>query len=128
MTVAYVDTSCVLAVALDEPGSAALARRLSSIDTLISVNLLEAELRAALARERVEFDAAALAGISWIVPGRPLSDEIAHVIAAGPLRGADTWHLAAALYVAEEHGELAFLTLDARQRSVARALGFRAHE
>lgn len=50
--------------------------------------------------------------------------EIARVPAAGYVRGADCWRLAAALYVAPEPGELSFVTLDARQREVAAALGF----
>ena len=43
----------------------------------------------------------------------------------GYVRGADLWHLACALYVAASPGELTFLTLDERQRTVAKALGFK---
>ena len=43
---------------------------------------------------------------------------------AGYLRGADLWHVAAALFVAHEPGSIAFLTLDRRQRAVADTLGF----
>ena len=38
--------------------------------------------------------------------------------------GADLWHLAAAIHVTPEPGDLTFLTLDRRQREVAAALGF----
>lgn len=124
MKVAYVDTSCLVAVLLGEPGGREMARRLKSQDELVAANLLEAELRSVLAREGVTTDAMAL-GVSWIVPDRPLSAEIARVLAAGSVRGADCWHLAAALYLAPDPSELTFLTLDRRQRDVALAVGFR---
>ena len=52
--VAYVDTSCLVAIAFGEAGSRKLATRLRSFDRLMSSNVLEAELRSALAREEVE--------------------------------------------------------------------------
>jgi hypothetical protein len=48
------------------------------------------------------------------------------VLDAGYLRGADCWHVATALYVSPEPSRLSFLTLDERQRDVARTLGFRS--
>jgi len=48
------------------------------------------------------------------------------VFAAGQVRGADAWHLATALWLTRHPAELPFLTLDARQREVASALGFPA--
>ena len=48
MSIAYVDTSVLTAIAFDEPGAAALARQLDEFARLISSNMLEAELRAAL--------------------------------------------------------------------------------
>lgn len=66
---AYVDTSVIAAIALNEVGSNDHARRLENFSQLISSNLLEA---------------------------------------------------------APEPGEIAFVTLDNRQRSIAVALGFRA--
>lgn len=125
MNVAYVDTSCLVAIAFGERGASALARRLDGFDELISANLLEAELRAAFVREDVDPHPDSLAALSWVVPDRPLHAEIARVLAAGYVRGADCWHLAAALYVAREPAEISFLTLDERQRGVARKLGFR---
>ena len=56
MTVAYVDTSVLVAIAFGEPGSAALGRRLG---TFLSSNLLEAELRAAYSHEERHFSGAA---------------------------------------------------------------------
>ena len=55
---------------------------------------------------------------------RPLSEQIARVLEAGYVRGADCWHLATALYIAPDPGEIVFLTLDHRQRDIAKALGF----
>ncbi len=126
MRAAYVDTSCLVAIVFGEGGSTALARRLGEFDLLIASNVLEAELRAALAREGAPTDAAVLNGISWLMPDRPLSREITTVLAAGHLRGADLWHVACALFLVESPRELPFLTLDERQGAVARKLGFPA--
>lgn len=125
MKIAYVDTSCLVAIAFGERGGKALARRLDGFDELVSSNLLEAELLAAFAREKVHPDAALLETIAWIVPDRPLHEEIGRVLAAGYVRGADCWHLASALYLAEDPSSISFVTVDERQHGVARSLGFR---
>jgi hypothetical protein len=125
MRLAYVDTSCVVAIALAEPGATALARRLGRFQRLISSNLMEAELRSALAREGVEEDSQSLLGwFSWVHPNRPLSAEFREILAIGHARGADLWHLGCALFLRRRLAGLAFLTLDRRQRELARALGF----
>jgi len=124
MNVAYIDTSALVAITFGEDGGSALAGRLEGFDELLSSNLLEAELRSALARERVSGGGHILTWITWILPSRPLSKEIDQVLAAGYLRGADLWHLACALYVSEKPEQLAFVSLDERQREVADALGF----
>ena len=118
----YLDSSVVVAILLDEPGAGAMARKLASYEAVSSI-LLEAEVRAALARESVPVDDRVFDGIGWVLPQRPLSPEIGRVMAAGYVRGADLFHLACALHV---YGELAgdFLTLDAAQREIAGALGF----
>ena len=72
MSVAYVDSSVLTAIAFDEPGATAHARKLDGFARVISSNLLEAELRAAFARE------------------------FAAVLETGTLRGADLWHVAMA--------------------------------
>ncbi len=122
---AYVDGSCVVAIAFGEPGATALARRLRTYDELVTSNLLEAELHSAFAREGVPPPPELTAALSWIIPDRPLRPEIEKVLAAGYVRGADCWHLATALYLAGNPGALSFLTLDEHQGEVARALGFR---
>ena len=72
MSVAYVDTSTLVAIAFEEPGASQAGERLEGFSRLLSSNLLEAELRAAFARERLGFDAAVLSGIEWILPDRPV--------------------------------------------------------
>lgn len=124
MSAAYVDTSALVAVAFGERGAAALASRLGTFPRLLSSNLLEAEIRAACSRERVVVSERLLANLEWVLPDRPLGLEITAVLAAGYLRGADLWHVAAALYVAPAPGDLTFITRDRRQRTVAAALGF----
>lgn len=124
MKVAYIDTSCLVALAFGERGATALARRLRTFDELVSSNLLEAELRGVFAREEVAFLDDLIAPLTWILPDRPLGAELQFALIAGYLRGADLWHVATALYLAEDPGDLTFLTLDQRQRDVAGSLGF----
>ena len=124
MSVAYVDTSCLVAIAFGERGATALARKLGGFDELVSSNLLEAELRSAFRREHVEFDASILATLSWLIPDRPLTDEIERVLDAGYVRGADCWHLASALYLTPDPASISFLTLDEPQKKAAKVLGF----
>ena len=121
---AYVDTSALLAIALTEPDGPATARRLATFPLLVSSNLLEAEMRSAMAREGSEFVPDRLARVRWVMPTRPLTPEIATALRAGYLRGADLWHLASALYAARAMPALAFITLDRRQQTVAASLGF----
>ncbi len=125
MKAAYVDTSCLVAIAFDEPERTEVASRLGEHEMLLSSNLLEAEFRAALARESADLDEALFSWITWVLPDRPLSAEITRVLGAAYLRGADLWHLSMAIYVTSDPADLTFLTLDQRQREVAEALGFR---
>ncbi len=125
MRVAYVDTSVLVAVAFEEPESEQIAQKLKGFDRLLTSNLTEAEFRSALVREGVENRGVELlGGLSWILPNRPLTSEIDRVIATGYVRGADLWHLACALFVSPQPGELSFVSLDARQTEVAQLLGF----
>jgi predicted nucleic acid-binding protein len=125
MKVAYVDTSVLVAIAFGEPESEETARKLEDFDRFLTSNLTEAEFRSALLREGVEDPGVELlAGLSWILPNRPLTSEIDRVIAAGCVRGADLWHLACALFVSPRPGDLSFVSLDGRQTEVAHLLGF----
>ncbi len=125
MSVAYVDTSALVAIAFQDLGVSGLDVRLEGFSRLLSSNLLEAELRAVFARERYRFDASLISGIDWVLPDRPLAPELATALEAGYLRGADLWHVATALYIGREPRDISFVTLDDRQRTVAEALGFR---
>ncbi|MDE2982197.1 MAG: PIN domain-containing protein [Gemmatimonadota bacterium] len=125
MSVAYVDTSVMVAIAFGEDGADALADRLNGFSRVISSNLLEAELRAACSREGCRVPTDLLDRIGWILTNRPLSDEIKTALGAGYLRGADLWHVATALYAAPDPGAISFITLNDSQARVAAALNFK---
>ena len=124
MSVAYVDSSALIAIAFAESRGGSSLANLLTFDRVIASNLLEAEVRSAFAREGLRFQLSPGLDIEWIFPDRPLTSEFARVLQAGYLRGADLWHVATALYVAVDLGEMFFVTLDGRQREVARTLGF----
>ena len=125
MKAAYVDTSCLVAIAFGEKGAASLGRRLEGFDELFSSNLLEAEFRASLVREEVDDATDLLSWFTWVLPDQPLSRELGEALAAGYLRGADLWHVGCALFLSDgKPSDLHFLTLDDRQRAVAEGLGF----
>lgn len=123
--VACVDSSLLVCIAFREPGWREHELRLNRYATLLSSNLLEAEVAAAHVRFGVLLDAGLFDGIQWVMPDRPLGEEIGRAAAAGHLRGADLWHLATALRVSARSGDIDFLTLDRRQAEAAGALGFR---
>ena len=125
MKVAYVDTSCLVAIAFGEPGAKRLGKRLAGFDHLVSAELMFAELRSAFAREKIPFVEGIVSGISRVFPDRPLDDECETALAAGYLRGADLWHVACALYVAKDPGLMHFVTLDTKQGVVVKKLGFK---
>ena len=123
MRLAYVDTSCLVAIAFGEPGHQVLARRLAGFDRLLTSNLTEAELRAALRREKVDGPGRLLDEITWVFPDRVLTAEYERILSGGYMKGADLFHLACALYLRSRLGELTFETVDQRQVAAARALG-----
>ena len=123
---AVVDTSCLVAVAFGEPAAPRTRARLGRFDRLFASALVEAELLAAFRREAVAADIADFTrGLALVSPDRPLSAELRRTADAGSLRGADMWHVACALFLSPDPGELTFLTLDDDQRAVARRLGFK---
>lgn len=127
MSVAYVDASVVVAILFGEAQATGLRRILRRYDELVAADLLTAEVLAAAHREGIaaESASAATAGITTLLPSRPLRKEIATALAAGQLRGGDLWHVACALYVAgDARDQLDFVTRDVPQRAVARRLGF----
>jgi PIN domain-containing protein len=126
LKVAYVDSSCLIAIAVGEPGHQALSERLARQEKLFSSNLLEAEVRSALARHgdnpRVKN---IVSWVEWVFPSRRLTRECDHILGAGYVKGSDLWHLACALFIRPKMQALSFFTLDGQQNAVARALGFR---
>ena len=124
MTLAYVDTSVLLAMSFQEPNGAGIASRLMDFSRIYSSVLLEAEVASACRRERTLVDITLIDQVEIIEPARSLRDEITRVLDAGYVRGADCFHLATALFIAPDARDLVFLTLDTRQRAVAKTLGF----
>jgi predicted nucleic acid-binding protein len=124
MAAAYVDSSCLLAVAFGEPGARRAEKAIRSYSPLLASNVVEAEVGAVLAREGTTAGAEIFKGISWVFPDRALTAELERALDHGRLRGADLWHVACALYLDPSAKELAFLTLDGSQGQVAAAVGF----
>ena len=122
---AYVDTSYILSGALGAQTAEYDAGAFARFDTVVASRLLEAEFLSAFSRSSKPPHIELLAPIEWVDATERLTHEINLVLSAGYVRGADCWHLATALYVAPDPGSLTFLTLDDRQRTVAKKLGFR---
>ncbi|HEX7182581.1 MAG TPA: type II toxin-antitoxin system VapC family toxin [Thermoanaerobaculia bacterium] len=126
MKTAYIDSSCFISIALGEPGSRELMARLSRCEELFSSNLLEAEFRAALAREGLRSQVTnLLSWVRWVFPKRRLTPELDQILGVCGPKGADLWHLACALFLKRQVGALFFLTLDRRQNDNAQTLGLR---
>ena len=89
VSVAYVDTSALDAIALTVSFGPAIASRLDGFTSLLASNLLEAELRAAFAREQLDFESRLVTDIRRVLPDRPLTPELATVLESGYLRGVD---------------------------------------
>ena len=125
MSAAFVDSSVLVAVALDEAAAPDVKRRLASFALVHASPLLEAELASVCRREGRGASAGLLRPLRWVTVPRALTPEIARVLGAGYVRGADCYHLATALYLSPDPSQLTFLTNDKRQREVAQSLGFR---
>lgn len=128
MRVAYVDTSALVALAFDEHQGDRVREALAEYDRLFSSDLLEAELRSVFHRQRRPWSDAWVAGVGRVRPEGRLGPLFDRVLSAGFLRGADLWHLACALHLAElldplPSPPLGFLTLDRAQREVGERLG-----
>ena len=125
-TSAYVDTTATFAVALgEEPAGTAVQRRLGSFRYLLSANLPETELRTAFKYEGADFDDSTISEINWIYPDRRLDAEMAAVLEIAYLSPIRVWHLAVAMFFRDVmQSEIAFVTLEEQQETVARELGF----
>lgn len=123
-TDACVDTSVLVAIGLDQAAAGACRTLLARAERLWACPLLPAEFASAFRRVQVAPPWDRISEIRLLHPPRSLAPEIARVLDAGYLRGADCWHLATALWLAPNPAELLFLTVDERQREVAQRLGF----
>jgi len=126
--VAYVDSSALVAMAFDEYQGHRVREALAGYDRLFSSDLLEAELRSVFHREGRPWSDAWVAGVGRVRPEGRLGSLFDRVLSAGFLRGADLWHLACALHLAElldplPSPPLGILTLDGAQREAGEALG-----
>jgi len=124
MTAAFVDSSVIVSLGLNESAAPVMRERLARFDALYASPLLESEYASACRRENMVPDRRLLDLLEWIMVRRSLSLEIGRTLQAGYVRGADCHHLATALYLAPTAADLTFLTNDARQRAVAEVLGF----
>ena len=130
LAIAYLDPTALIPIVFgEEPVGVVTPERLNRFPTLMSSNLLEAELRFEFEREGQTFDPGCLYGIEWIQPRGSLGDEMARIQAFASLSPTRMWHLANAVYFADRlslahrRAELAFITLDEEQETVARDLG-----
>lgn len=124
MSKVFLDSSSYLALALGQDRAEAVSDALFQVREVFAANLLAAEVAAALARHGAPMPEDPYWWIQWVHPQASLEAEISRVLSAGMLRGADCWHLAVALSITPDPADLVFLTLDDRQREVARTLGF----
>lgn len=127
MTQFYVDSSVLVALLLEQHSHKVYSNLLSKSEGNYSSFLLEAEVSAAAAREKVSPDDAEefIDLISQVIPERSLRMEYRQIFQAGFCRGADACHLATALYLDPETKNLTFLTADKEQAGLARAVGFK---
>jgi hypothetical protein len=63
----------VVVITLGQPGARSVVTAPRKFERLVSSNLLDAEVRAALARERVAALPDTFAGVDWILPDRSLT-------------------------------------------------------
>jgi predicted nucleic acid-binding protein len=123
VSIAYVDSSVLVGLAFAEITAVREARRLAAFRHVITGSLTEAELASALKREGLPLHLGSLGGVEVVAVHASLQAEVRLVLDVGYLRGADCWHLAVALHIAEAR-DLTFVTLDKAQRAVATQLGF----
>ncbi len=128
----YLDTSALVKLYVEEPGSAAVVRAVERAAALATVRVAYAEARAAFARQRRDggLDARGLRRVvenldgDWsvytIVDVTESLVRTAGILAERhALRGFDAIHLAAAVELARAAGDVAFGCFDRRLRAAA---------
>lgn len=120
---AYLDTSAFMKLVMPEPESAALRAHLRPARVRVSATLLRTEALRAATRgspDRLPVVRRLLGGLILIDLGSDLLAR-AGTLAPPDLRSLDAIHVAAALSIGEDLGEL--VTYDARMAAAARAHG-----
>lgn len=130
LAIAYLDPTALIPIVFgEEPVGAVTQERIDRFPILMSSNLIEAELRVELEIEGQIFDPGWLSGIEWVQPRGSLGSEMDRIQAFASLSPIRMWHLANAVYFADRlsltnrSADLAFITLNEQQETVARELG-----
>ena len=134
MAIVYLDTSALVKLVVDEPGSALAAALWDGADLVVTSRLADAEVRAVLAggrrAGRLDDEAAQDATDAWdrLWPGLHVLELLPEVTAAAaalvdlhPLRAADALHLASALELRSP--DLVVAVWDEHLAAAARAEG-----
>jgi hypothetical protein len=125
MRAGYLDTSCLVAVALEEPEAGPVRAALASLDRVYSSHLLEAEFLSAMEREGVRDGARGLLEqLKLVHPDGRLTRWLDEILDLGYVRGADLHHLAVACHLFKDPARVLFMTLDSRQDELAEGMGF----
>jgi len=122
----YIDSSVLIAILFQENLSRKYLPLLKKAGELFSSHLLEAEVYSTAARESLKFEDVSemIESVSLVIPDRSLKEEYQQIFAEGYCRGADSLHLATALYLDPKAKHITFLSADTKQKSLAKKLGF----
>ncbi|WP_028049669.1 type II toxin-antitoxin system VapC family toxin [Cellulomonas sp. URHD0024] len=134
MAIVYLDTSALVKLVVDEPGSALAAALWDGADLVVTSRLSDAEVRAALAggrrAGRLEDHGHATAewdrlwpGLHVLELGEDVTAAAATLVDRHPLRAADALHLASALQLRSP--DLVVAVWDEHLAAAARAEGLR---
>ena len=123
----YVDSSALVSILFNEPHADFYRETLNKADEFMSSYLLEAEVYASAAREKIPLEEAdgVIKFVVPIIPARSLRDEYREIFSHGYCRGGDAHHLATLLYVDPKRSELSLLTADRSQAAIAEKIGIR---
>ena len=124
MRIAYIDTSCLVAIAFGEAGATKVASRLERMDRLFGPICSRQSCGRRLLAKSSRLTGRTTLEYHRVYPNRPLSGEFERVMVEGYVKGADLWHLACALFLAPEPKDSRSSRSTKRQEEVARRLGF----